>query len=1714
MAITAYTGDYFDDINTQGVDDLSPNDKNYLRVLFRPGRTVQTRELNQAQSILQTQVDRLGQGLFKSNSPILGGEGVFDRSLQYIDVVLSYDYATTIENWAGDYATKTIKQDNKTLVATIASIEILSDNLTDDRPNKEYRIFIHYTSGDVLGGLNQDIFDETSISIYDDLSSIGMSGTVNASGFAVGTTLNTGLHYTKGSVVTAKKQFKHIPLIGEQVLFTGYAVLRVTENVITSESDKTLLDNANGTYNYAAPGADRYQVALELDLVTNEEYAALIDAVIILQIVDSNVVAKADSLDNNSSLEKILAQRTFEESGNYVTKPFSTSVEELWGATDYKGRYNNSDDLLTAIGSTDFNLTEAEKKFALSLSPSVAYVKGNRVELPETLTLIGNKARTKWGDLNTSNYSTGITANVGTYVEGNMSGGVPIIPSTNAAVYNLMDASSPAVVIGTTRIQTIEYLSDATVDNQIKCRLYLYNIALNAGELFANAVSITSAAGTYDQGLMLFDITAVSNQKLHDTSVESSLFKLPNSPISSVSRLEITRKVTLESVVISDDSPRDLVTLTDDLGGIIDASKSNLIVLRKDVSSPEEYTFVMNDEYEVSGNGSSITLSFDDSSADWGVAGDIIIVIASARYNATSALGLKKKTQVTNAAINYDSPLTSYNIGDVLTLSGVYHLISVDDGNWEVTTDGQGADEYKQATVTCLKDGVNEIVYTHWDFIDNGAFFTVDSYVDGSLAKVPIKDVPSYDNKRLSDRIDIRVPNNGTRARIALDPYSSISTEINFFLPRQDVLTVNSASEFAIIQGTPDVNPEFPLIPNDAMPLVNIDVPAYTFNTADITTSIINNRRYTMRDIGRIDNRVGTLEYYTTLSLLEKSVADETIYDDSGQARFKNGFIVDSFRNHSVGDVSSSDYYCSVDRNRGLLYPYHNGSIVPLKTSNVGSIEAGVEFTNSGVSQTSLSLPYKEVEYVSQPLATEFISVQPHENVATIGSLQLHPEVDMWSDRTTQPSVEIDLFGELSTTLNQIIESTNIVGTEWDSWVETERLSRRTRRQGRDGVSTSVVQDQIQENLGEFVTDVKLKPYMRSRIIWIHASGLKPNARFYGFFDGVDVTDYIFGYSGTENTLEIDLSLDEGLDESSLLTRYTTNRSDVSAELTSDKNGTASGFFIVPNNENIKFGVGEKILKLTNSPRNIKTETTSTALSRFIANGMDVVGGSIEISTSLPRIQREFATESRIIRRRRRDPIAQSFRVSDSTGIFLSSTEVYFAAKPTVSNSAPVQLYLVSMENGQPTENVVPGSEVWINQEDVSVSADSSEGTKFNFNKPIYLHGGDEYALVVFSTSKDYLIYVAEMGGDKNDLLTNQIVSFQPAVGVMFTSANKSTWSAYQNRDVKFILNRSSFQTGSHSISCDAVLPSTVESTTVTAGGSGYTTTAEVAFGVPTLLDPITGGLVTIDGGVAAEGIVILEDGVVIEIQITKKGFGYVSPPLVTIDPGVSGEGGGATATADLKRIGVSSFNLNQKVITISKDTSITNKVALGQSNDYNVTPGRPFESITQNAYTIVPGNAHETQLSITLTSSDDRVTPAVDRDSLSLEVRSYHIAGEAEDESLTSRYLTRQIPLSNPADQLDVYLSVNRPTINSDVKLYAKTFDAEGEEIGGWVAVEAISPRVTPINSSREDYAEVRYQLDQDGIEFSSFIIKIVFLGEGHVDIPTVKDMRTIASI
>ena len=54
-------------------DDFDTND-NFHRVLFRPGFAVQARELTQLQSILQNQIERHGQNIYKDGTVIIPGQ--------------------------------------------------------------------------------------------------------------------------------------------------------------------------------------------------------------------------------------------------------------------------------------------------------------------------------------------------------------------------------------------------------------------------------------------------------------------------------------------------------------------------------------------------------------------------------------------------------------------------------------------------------------------------------------------------------------------------------------------------------------------------------------------------------------------------------------------------------------------------------------------------------------------------------------------------------------------------------------------------------------------------------------------------------------------------------------------------------------------------------------------------------------------------------------------------------------------------------------------------------------------------------------------------------------------------------------------------------------------------------------------------------------------------------------------------------------------------------------------------------------------------------------------------------------------------------------------------------------------------------------------------------------------------------------------------------
>ena len=149
------------------------------------------------------------------------------------------------------------------------------------------------------------------------------------------------------------------------------------------------------------------------------------------------------------------------------------------------------------------------------------------------------------------------------------------------------------------------------------------------------------------------------------------------------------------------------------------------------------------------------------------------------------------------------------------------------------------------------------------------------------------------------------------------------------------------------------------------MTLYVLNLPAYTFNLTDITTRYIDNKRFTMRDIGKIEKRVERLEYYTSLTILEKETAArdfttgtarDSLFNPRGAA-FKSGMLVDSFSGHSVGDVMNDDYniaveYSTKEARPAFRYDNHRFTFDSTYSNNV---------TKTG---DIVTLPYTDTDFI------------------------------------------------------------------------------------------------------------------------------------------------------------------------------------------------------------------------------------------------------------------------------------------------------------------------------------------------------------------------------------------------------------------------------------------------------------------------------------------------------------------------------------------------------------------------------------------------------------------------------------------------------------------------------------------------------------------------------------------------------------------------------
>ena len=260
--------------------------------------------------------------------------------------------------------------------------------------------------------------------------------------------------------------------------------------------------------------------------------------------------------------------------------------------------------------------------------------------------------------------------------------------------------------------------------------------------------------------------------------------------------------------------------------------------------------------------------------------------------------------------------------------------------------------------------------------------------------------------------------------------------DISYYLPRYDSLFLDKSGSLVLLEGNPSINPTPPADLSTAIRLYDLYLPAYTFSVKDIEVKKYNYRRYTMSDIAALDRKVDNIQEVVALTLLELSAINTGVRDAvTGLDRFKNGIVVDPFKDHSKGDVDALDYTNSVDPVRTHLRAGVFADQVELEEVNLTDNQrlADKYAENDGI----VTCPFDSVDFLANPYATGAIKLHPFSSHSYHGNLKLYPEVDTFKDNHSRDDLVIEnnsLYDALKAMPQERVESgfSSVYG-EWET---------------------------------------------------------------------------------------------------------------------------------------------------------------------------------------------------------------------------------------------------------------------------------------------------------------------------------------------------------------------------------------------------------------------------------------------------------------------------------------------------------------------------------------------------------------------------------------------------------------------------------------------------------------------------------------------------------
>jgi len=370
-------------------------------------------------------------------------------------------------------------------------------------------------------------------------------------------------------------------------------------------------------------------------------------------------------------------------------------------------------------------------------------------------------------------------------------------------------------------------------------------------------------------------------------------------------------------------------------------------------------------------------------------------------------------------------------------------------------------------------------------------------------------------------------------SKYVVAPNESSILGYTYYLPRIDKLVINKFEEVKLIKGVSADNPAPPTEIGPSMEVAQITLPPFLYDPVKgPKIKLYDNRRFTMRDIGKLEKRIDNLEVMTSLTALELDTKSLQVTDADGLSRFKTGFVVNDFKDRSFINFNRTQgSRCDVNvANKELISAVDFWSLKadlafdPSIDENIVDRSANLKLLDDNCQKTGdlITLKYDEVASEIKNLqATQVENINPFNVIVFAGAVILDPPSDNWTrtiyidDHRTESTgatwaEQANIVSDTTTTDTDVDVSVVEVVPEdrsgpgwWDgNHIDTTTTTTTTTTHTVETSFTNTI-----EPLREFdyVESVKISgatdPFMRSRNVAFNGNGLKPFTKHYHYLD-------------------------------------------------------------------------------------------------------------------------------------------------------------------------------------------------------------------------------------------------------------------------------------------------------------------------------------------------------------------------------------------------------------------------------------------------------------------------------------------------------------------------------------------------------------------------------------------------------------------------------------